>query len=265
MPIDSMREMERTPISNPESLRVRCPHCRKLYLVQIQDIQESRPRFECIQCHSRFWLELAQIDFRSEVEGIPLPIREPLPARPRPKSDQAAATEPCPKCFRAVPAQSTECTHCGVVISKYKGAIEDFKESSTLPAHSAKLASLWKAVIANYENRSAHDTFLLACQRDDNLAYAGAQYAQMQMLMPSDETTKSRVQQIQKLGLSLIPNGEGSLSSQRPKSRAWQLPIIVGALLIFVGLWMPTFRNMAGVGAAFLFLSYTLRRMSLRV
>jgi hypothetical protein len=68
--MDHKREMERTPLVSQESLRVRCPDCRRLYLVQFSDIQEAKPRFECVQCRSRFWLSLPDIEVGQEVVGL---------------------------------------------------------------------------------------------------------------------------------------------------------------------------------------------------
>ena len=68
-------EMERTPYVS-ESLRVRCPECRKLYMVQFGDIGEAKPRFECVQCRTRFWLSLPEMDLSRELTGIPLQVKE---------------------------------------------------------------------------------------------------------------------------------------------------------------------------------------------
>jgi hypothetical protein len=73
-------------------MRVRCPHCRKLYLVQFADVKESKPKFECIQCRSKFWLSLPDMDLSAEITGIPVHVKDvPRPAGPRPAADPAAA------------------------------------------------------------------------------------------------------------------------------------------------------------------------------
>src|SRR5690606_25754526 len=100
--------MPELPRGSADSLRVRCPHCRKLYLVQVADIQEARPRFECIECHTQFWLSMAEVDFRSEVIGWPVHLRQP-PRKPEPKTvGTTAELSPCPKCFRPNPSDAEE-------------------------------------------------------------------------------------------------------------------------------------------------------------
>ncbi|MGE3681853.1 MAG: hypothetical protein AB7G93_09015 [Bdellovibrionales bacterium] len=273
MPVDT-REMERTPTSSPEfattesagaeSLKVRCPQCRKLYLVAFTDIHEAKPRFECVQCRSRFWLSLADVDLSAEVEGLPLPIKAPPlklreqrrePAVPGPAAKEL---EPCPKCFRPSPVGAHECPHCGVMIDKLKSGLS-FTDS--VPAHSNHLNALWKKVVADYANEDAHAEFLRASQRERNLAYAAAQYGQMEKLMPADETTRRRVREIQALGTAMLPPPVAKRKRPLPiyRIRAWQIPMIIAVFLMAMGVVSQVFRNMVGVGAAFLFLALALK------
>jgi hypothetical protein len=248
MPVDTTRnEMERKPYSpTAESLRVRCPSCRKLYLVQYADIQEVKPRFECVQCHSRFWLALSDMDFTNEIFGIPVQVKEAPPA-PRPKNKE---TEPCPKCFKTNEVGVAECRHCGVVIEKYRNGL-DFTEP--VPSHSRTLEQLWRRVVADYANPEAHGEFIRACQRERNLAYAGSLYSQMRKLMPTDEETSRRLKEIQALGSVVMPQA-AEKRLQRIYPRLWQVPLFVSTVMILVGSALPVFRNMVGVGAAILFI-----------
>lgn len=247
----------------PESIRVRCPHCRKLYLVQYNDIQESRPRFECVSCRQRFWISLGEMDFSSEVDGIPITAKEiPQPSIAKAKVEaRAAETEPCPKCFKLVAKNSQECTHCGVVIPKYRDALT-FKEST--PAHSQQLDGLWQRILAAYDDEARHEEFIKVAQRERNLAYAAYQYAQMKSLMPTDDATARRVRQVQALSEMLLPPREerstATRATRRFYPRVWQLPLLAGVLLLAVGISISSFRNLAGLGAAFLFLAVALKR-----
>lgn len=253
MPMDTPKEMERTPLSAPETLRVRCPHCRKLYLVQYADIQESKPRFECVSCHDRFWLSLADMDFSTEVEGLPIHIKDPVRPAPPSRIKDAVENDPCPKCFKLTPRGNPECVHCGVVIAKLKEL--NFKES--VPAHSKNLEQLWHQVISNYDVAKNHDEFIRACQQEGNLPYAAALYGQMAKLMPMDDTTLARQGQIKALTQILMPE-----PTERPWNsggRLWLIPLLAAAICIGVGMALPPFRNIAGVGAAFLFLAFAMR------
>lgn len=263
MPVDPIREMERTPISSPESLRVRCPHCRKLYLVQFSDIQEAKPRFECAACHDRFWISLAEMDFSTEVDGLPVQVKEPPKIKKEipPVSVPGAVVEsdPCPKCFKLTPSGLAECIHCEVVIAK---ARKDLSIEEPLPPHSAHLEKLWQAVISAYDSVAAHDEFFRAAQSEGNLGYAAALYGQMLKLMPMDEVTQSRVAQIKAVGSTMLPPREPSEERfvRKAFSRLWLLPLLGGVICLGVGMALPAFRNIAGVGAAFLFLAVAMRR-----
>ncbi len=253
MPVDSTREMERTPISTPESLRVRCPHCRKLYLVQYSDIQESKPRFECMDCHGRFWISLPDMDFSVEVDGLPIHAKE---APTRPKTENL---EPCPKCHKMTSKHRAECAHCGVVMAKFKEMLH-FKETGL--TRSPNLETLWRKVIANYEDSGIHDEFIATAEKENNLGFAAAQYGQMKKIMPFDEITISRIKQLQAIATSLAPETEPKEEEYHPwrTSKLWQVPLVAAGFLIVVGLTMPGFRNFAGLGAAFLFIALVMRR-----
>lgn len=251
-------DMERTPYST-ESFRVRCPHCRKLYLVQFTDVQEAKPRFECVQCHDRFWLSLPDMDLSSELMGLPLQVKEaPIHKQVPARAPAAAETEPCPKCFKSNPLGTRECGHCGVLISKAKAASLSFDEP--VPAHSAQLKGAWQKVVEDYGDETAHREFIRMSERERNLPYAAAQYGQMKKLMPSDDITQKRVQEIQALSATMMPERFGaSRTKPRMYPRLWQIPLLGAAILIGVGLALPMFRNIVGLGAAFLFLGIAMQ------
>jgi hypothetical protein len=144
-----------------------------------------------------------------------------------------------------------------VVIEKYKSHLT-FSEG--LPPHSATLAALWKRVMADYGDETLHSEFIKACQRERGLAYASAQYAQMQKLMPTDEITARRLRELQALAFTLAPPPSlGRVRVPRAFPRLWQIPLMGATLVIIVGMLAPMFRNMVGVGAALLFLAAALR------
>lgn len=253
-----MRDMERMPISTPpESLRVRCPHCRKLYLVQYSDIQESKPRFECVECHDRFWISLPDMDFSIEVDGLPVSVKE-APASARARVSESGATEECPKCHKLTPKFASECVHCGVVISKSRKALT-FREN--LPSHSVHLEQLWHRVIGAYDDAGVHDQFIAAAESEKALPYAAALYGQMKKLMPVDETTLARLKQIDAMASTMLPKPEPK-GDRHPwrASRLWQFPLLAGVILLVIGMSSAPMRNIAGVGAAFIFMAVVMRR-----
>ncbi len=261
---DAMRELERKPYSS-EAIRVRCPHCRKLYMVQFGDVKEAKPRFECVQCHSRFWLAMADMDFTSEVSGIPVQVKEvpkPRPELARTKVAEkpvVADLQPCPKCFKPVQARTNECPHCGVMISKVKEL--GFVEGGLV--HSQALARAWREVVADYGNEAVHSDFLRLAQRERNLAFAGAQYGQMLKLMASDETTKKRLGEVQALAGVMLSVDEAP-RARRSYGRVWQVPLAAATMMMTIGVFLPVFRNMVGVGAAILFVAIAIQLQSRR-
>ena len=267
MPVDSINEVERTPTSagtprddhahaSNETLRVRCPHCRKLYMVQFADIQEPKPRFECVQCRQRFWLALADQDLSGEVTGLPIKVKDaPVSTTRRDAPPEARRTDPCPKCFKPNEVNRTECAHCGIVIEK---ARQQLTITESTPPHSAILASLWKKVVGDYADEAQHQEFVRACQRERNLAFAGAQYGQMQKLMPGDDLTERRVREIQALALAMVPSIQSPLRVRRNFPRLWHIPLIVATAIIITGMLAPAFRNLVGVGAAIAFIATAL-------
>lgn len=234
-------------------MRVRCPHCRKLYLVQYADVKEAKPRFECVQCHNRFWVPMADIDLSAEIQGIAMNQKE-RGARPSVKSTLKEPTEPCPKCFKSIPAGEPECPHCGVVVKKIREL--GFIESA--PAHSEQLGSAWKRVLSNYDDETLHSDFLRIAQRERNLPFAAAQYGQINKLMPGDETTMKRMTEVQALGEALLPPTEKTRPAPN-YTKLWQIPLLAATIMILVGLALPMFRNIVGVGAAILFFAFAIQ------
>ena len=169
--------------------------------------------------------------------------------------------EPCPKCFKPVEVGISECTHCGVMISKFKSGLS-FTEP--VPAHSTALQAAWKKVISDYANLSLHQEFLRMAQREYNLAYAAAQYGQMLKLMPTDEITRQRISEIHAMSSVMLPPRRASHASRTSRGstariygypRLWQIPLLGATILMVAGLAVPFLRNLVGVGAAFLFLA----------
>lgn len=218
----------------PDSLRVRCPSCRKLYLVQTTDIRESKPRFACVQCHTKFWLSLAEQDLTAEIVGVPVQIR-------------TSSTEKPVVSTSAPPVSST------LVAEK-------------VPPHSAGLMTLWQKVLADFGSQDLHHDFVAICQRENNLPYAAFQYSQMLKLVPNDEIVNRMLGEIKALAMT-GPIAQAAAENEDQSrtrwfvspSRLWQLPLAIATVLVVVGLMIPFFRNLVGVGAALLFLALALQ------
>lgn len=254
---DNSSDLERKPLAS-DSFRVRCPHCRKLYLVQLNDVHEAKPRFECVQCHSRFWLMMGDLDFREEITGVPLQLKgTALKSQVSKSSSTVVQTKPCPKCQKSMAVNAAECIHCGVIFEKLK----ELAARESLPPHSEGVAGAWRKVIEDYGNEAVHVAFIQMAHRENALAYAGAQYNQLSMLMPADETARRHIREVQALGSMMLPDRDKDKKAYAsiPYSRVWQVPLAAAVIMMVVGIFLPVFRNMVGVGAAIFFIALALR------
>ena len=120
-----------------ELIRVRCPQCFKLYSIESAEINEPKPKFECLDCKQRFWLPYPEaLEQASGLIGFPLEWIEE-------KSEQEMAPEAvvnqepvveqkpfqCPNCSEPYAGGDTECKKCGIIFDK----IEEVKEKRKSP------------------------------------------------------------------------------------------------------------------------------------
>jgi hypothetical protein len=228
-----------------DTLRVRCPKCLKLYMVQAKDIRDTRPRFECLDCHERFWISYPQCVGLEEVIGLR------VDQWATPKSDPKAALEHCPKCHGDLKAGMEECPHCGIIPQKYL----NLKTSSRFQG-SERLGVLWRKIIDDYENNELHQELLKVSSMENNLAYASAQYAQILQLIPQDERATKMIRELAAIAsIPLTPKASVRIESTKRANLNWmQYTAIVGAVLIALGFFFPVLKNLTGLGAVLLFI-----------
>jgi hypothetical protein len=206
---------------------------------------------------------MSDLDFREEVTGVPVQARNihtPSIKNPVSKSSPGAAAAkmvPCPKCQNPMAANSKECSQCGVIFEKLK----EMAARESLPPHSEAVARAWQKVIEDYGNETAHVAFIQLAHREGALAYAGAQYNQLSALMPADETARRHIREVQALGSMILPDRDKNKKryGSIPYSRVWQVPLAAAVIMMVVGIFLPVFRNMVGVGAAIFFIALALR------
>ncbi len=260
------------------SFKLRCPECFKLYVVKASDIREPRPRFECLSCKTQFWIPFDESLDSQEILGFPLAWLEENEEKAqagtekqldqKPPQEQVSAEFHCPKCESPYAVGETECRQCGLIFAKF-----DWVNSQGTADHlaSAELKFLWHQAKMDYEDKSAHQKFLAACQKEDNLVYAAAQYGRILEAEPGDPMAQSMSQAVQALTSfplereGLLGRASGAKASAARPRGSWPWPrlsswiILVSSMLIVVGYFLPALRNMVGVGAALIFLSIALR------
>jgi hypothetical protein len=239
-----------------ESLRVRCPQCTKLFLVQTKDIRETRPRFECASCHERFWIPYPECVSLGEIIGSRIDHWESRAPIPETKADGEAIapmiSTQCPKCKGALAAGAEECPHCGVIPRKFLS----LKTASRIQG-SERLSVLWKEIIDDYENVERHATFIKISSIENNLAYASAQYAQLLKLMPTEERATQMIKEIEALvSIPISQSRSIRIQNVREKTPRWiKAAFAIGALMVAAGIFFPLLRNLTGLGAVLVFLA----------
>lgn len=315
------------PRRAPSSVRVRCPDCFKQYSVQASEITEAKPRFECLDCKTHFWIAFPEVLEQKEVIGFPVDwintpgqraiSEQPLPEAPpiesefalkesnfvedgddlekskaadvafelreaplvkeevepavesQSKPNQEAAEFPCPKCDGLNPGGAKECQHCGVLIEVYKSRQREERFFLQSPPNKG-LIEAWERVIAQYEEESVHQKFVQLVFDMDQLAYAIGKYASILEVYPEDELAKRMTHQLEALAVhNCLGQAEG-LNAQKPEREAlvpskkakFSLSFIIMVLSIVVialGYFVPTLRNLMGIGVSTLFVTLALR------
>ncbi len=257
-------------IFDRERLKIRCPDCLKLYSVNTNEIAEARPRFQCVDCESQFWVSFPEaLSMGEEILGYPLSWIEeaekaPTAAELRSPSAHVFA---CPKCGQGYAAGDSECVKCGIVFIKIKDSQRP--NGSELSA-AIEVRESWDAVLNNYENYSLHQTFINAAFADKSLAYAAGQYSKILEVCPHDEIAQRAQKEVSALAFARFDSNIVRDSSKEAglfggfdisfkKLRITTLILFFSAVVITFGIFMPHQRNLVGVGTAVMFFILALR------
>lgn len=265
-------------------LRVRCPHCYKLYSVSSDEVHEARPKFECTDCHGRFWIAYAEsLEHASGVIGFPLEEK----SSPNTQKNSEPATKPfaCPKCGEAYAGGDRECTRCGVFFDKFSAG----EVKRTEPSSSPELKDLWETALNEYDNFERHRQFLVYAQAEGNLEFALSKYDLILSSCPTDNVamqarTEAKALLVARAEARMpIPGVATSypatskrvseLSGQRmpissvfahiplriPGVRFSTLIMFMCGVVIAMGLFVPGLRNLVGFGSSILFFILALR------
>ncbi|MBK8203425.1 MAG: hypothetical protein IPK68_14215 [Bdellovibrionales bacterium] len=270
-------------------IKIRCPECLKLYAIDPEEIMNSKPKFQCIHCKTKFWMAFPEslgqageiIGNRLEwpEKGLKPPpetqinaprhdlkeAREPevpaekslgpsFVAKPANKNPELS-TDPCPKCKVPIVRGIQECPHCGILVQKFLAfqKLRD-EEEQGFPA-SKELRAYWATLIDKYDDQECHQKFIRLCQGERNLVYASRQYGKILAAYSGDETANKMRTQI--LALSQLSAAAIRVGKKPALNRySWNLSnfiILLSVILITVGLFLEPWRNMVGVGVALIF------------
>ena len=309
------------------TIHVRCPDCFKQYAVSSAEIVVSKPRFQCTDCDTQFWIAYPEVLEQTEVIGFPtswidtssqkelsrshraeehLPkekISEPETAGyikdPQLSLDFQETSEvelsmdtvptvdssgftfesemteverqyPCPKCEKLNPSQTSECQHCGVIMNVYEGRQNQSERFPISQNVSASLKSKWNWVMDHYDDKDVHQRFLKAACLEGQLQYALNKYQNILEAHGRDEAALAMQKQILALTVQdCIGSAELSRASKEtPAAKGFlyrsvfsiaNVIVVFSTILIALGYFIPSLRNLMGIGASVLFIALALR------
>lgn len=179
---------------------------------------------------------------------------------PKIKKEEDAESQPCARCGFNNPIQLKECQSCGVIFKKVESRQKD--EDEGVSGYS-ELRVQWSGILADFENKKLHDSFLQSCQKANHLPYASEKYAKLEQAIGPEPMVQEMRDKIIKIASQplVVPTSQSRQQSRRfkalsrPKWARWSnFGILVSALIISVGFMVPEGRNLIGVGAALGFL-----------
>lgn len=250
-----------------ELLRIRCPKCFKLYSVDSSELNEAKPKFECIDCQQKFWIPFPEaLEQASGLIGFPLEwIEESKEAEiapekvvnPEPVIEQKPFS--CPNCKEPYAGGDVDCKSCGIIFDKFKEA----KDRRNEPYATRELKELWDSVVESYEDFERHENFVGFAQAESSLTYANYKYRQILEVNPSDDLANRAIKMIDALLLARveknIPIRPEPRKLNMPKLRIGTFIILLCGMVMAMGIVIPGARNLVGLGSAALFFVLALR------
>lgn len=260
-------------------LRLRCPSCTKLYEVSEGDIKSHTPQFDCVVCATRFSFEYPVANpqnvatfvvsqqpeiqearsFQQELEAQSFAALQKEIEESAEKNSNMA----CPKCGAINDKKSDECYSCHVIFAR----LEQLPLDPTLKAQPS-LVRKWKNLILNFDNKDLHEDFLKSCHQLDALRFAILKYEELKSAQGgSDELCERMIFKAHGLlQVTLSSKTEGDLRFQKTPAAARQAwhkyvlwaPLSVAILMMVIGFFSLSLRNLVGAGVAVMLLTFGL-------
>ncbi len=165
---------------------------------------------------------------------------------------------PCPKCMTMNPRMNAECIKCGVIFARLEGLPSDAKAMKATPG----LVKAWQDLMGDYGNLKKHLAFVDRCEDLQAIPFALRKYQDLKEAQPHDETANEMLHTV--LMRSMMRKTQAHPWSkaavelfERVNWRRVQklAPLVIGGLFILYGMTSSGARNMAGIGAALIFLT----------
>lgn len=236
---------------------VRCPSCSKLFRVDSKEIKSSSPYFDCTACKTRFSFDFPPANV-NRIETRVVSQKDTFQLEDSVDREAMPELRKCVKCGSMNPRLTKECLKCGVI----------FEKVESLPATDAALGAIpslvkaWQDLMSDYDNLKKHVAFVDRCEDLQALPYALKKYQSLKEAQPQDslaremfhkvvmKNIKGRAEQ-----LTIFKKSQLILAQVNWLRVRKVAPLGFGMALILIGLSSGSARNMAGVGAAVLFLT----------
>ncbi len=216
------------------------------------NITAAKPRFNCSNCQTHFWIPFPECLNQEEFLGFPV---EWLRSEASVEGPEKSLRE-CPKCGCENPLMEKVCRSCGIVVQHYLDAMADLRAGFKV---SRRLSHLWKTVLEDFESLDKHNSFIGQCEREKRLDYALYKYSKILDSCPQDEVSRQKKDEVW-ARFNATPVARHTTTSGWVARVGWSGWLILFALgLILAGYWLPAGRNLVGLGAALTFLAVTLR------
>ncbi len=237
----------------PLFLNVHCPSCGKKYRLDSRDAERSKPEFECLNCLTIFAFEIPVLNPNNIVTRA---VEETKSSRKFSFSRRKGKTSPsqdpdlqdvkkCPKCFALNPKAVPECLKCGVLFHRLEGLPLE-PQVGAIPS----LVKAWQDLMGDYQNLRKHFEFVDRCEDLQAIPYALKKYEDLKSVQPQDEIAQSMLHKV------LMRQFAKLNQDQIPWKRILKLlPLAVSVMLVLLGLILPSFRNLVGIGAAMAFVT----------
>lgn len=184
------------------------------------EIHDPRPKFECVSCHTRFWVPYPECVGQTEIIAFPITWLQ----QGETTAEQKEAPAPL-----GLPSQS-------------------------------ELKKLWDKVIAHYSDQESHNEFLRMAQMTGELLFASQQYQKMLQLNGDDDIARQMLERVVALTTVPGPRTNINIwYSLRHQLGISGLLILASVVMMLAGWLLPLLRNLVGVGAALFFLMLTIR------
>ncbi|HEY8271282.1 MAG TPA: hypothetical protein VIG33_10375 [Pseudobdellovibrionaceae bacterium] len=251
-----------------EKLRLRCPLCAKLYEVSEADIKSNSPQFDCVSCATRFGFQYEGPTLRHiETFVVDVSHNNKPDNKIDSKFESKVQSKTCPKCG-AINENKTgkkmdECYSCHVIFSR----VEELPSDPTLKAQPS-LVRKWKNLIMNFNNKELHEDFLKSCYQLDALRFAILKYEELKSAQGGADEISERMifkaHGLLKVTLSSKTEGEPHFQKEARSARqTWHkyvlwVPLGVSILMILIGFFSLSLRNLVGAGVSVMLLTFGL-------